>query len=92
MWLGGRHKWFEWLSQGIDAFAVMVGGSIIFGALRFVLQSWKRTSDPYRGYKVLLGRSLLLSLEVMVAAQVIRTVLLDLTARGLEILAGLVII
>ena len=52
----------------------------------------KQTTDAYRRYKMLLGRSLLLALEFMVAADVIRTVLLDLTAQGLEILGGLVAI
>lgn len=93
MWLGGRREWFEWSSQGIDTLAVFViVASIIFGAFRFLLQWSKRAIDPYHKYKVLLGRSLLLALEFMVAADVIRTVLLDLTAKGLETLAGLVMI
>jgi uncharacterized membrane protein len=93
MWLGGTHEWFEWLSQGIEALAVIViVGSIVFGGLRFFVQWWRQVADPYRRYKFLLGRSLLLSLEFMVAADVIRTVLLDLTTRGLAILGGLVAI
>jgi len=86
-------EWLEWSSQGIQALAVVIiVVSIIFGSLRFLLQLSKRVTDPYRGYKVLLGRSLLLALEFMVAADVIRTVLLDLTAKGLEILGALVVI
>src|SRR5271169_1649497 len=87
------HKWLEWSSQGIQALAVVIiVVSIIFGSLRFLLQLSTRVTDPYRAYKQLLGRSLLLSLEFMVAADVIRTVLLDLTAKGLELLAALVVI
>jgi uncharacterized membrane protein len=86
-------EWLEWSSQGIQALAVVIiVVSILFGSLRLFLQLLRRATDPYRAYKVLLGRSLLLALEFMVAADVIRTVLLDLTAKGLEILGALVVI
>lgn len=84
---------FEWSSRGIEGLAVfIIVASIVFGSLRFVVQWFKRTKDSYRSYKVLLGRSLLLALHFMVAADVIRTVVLDLTIRGLEILGALVVI
>jgi uncharacterized membrane protein len=86
-------EWVELSSQGIQVLAVVViAVSIIFGSLRFILQSATRVTDPYRAYKQLLGRSLLLSLEFLVAADVIRTVLLDLTAKGMEILGALVVV
>ena len=86
-------EWVELSSQGIQALAVVViVASIIFGSLRFLLQLSTRATDPYRAYKQLLGRSLLLSLEFLVAADVIRTVLLDLTAKGMEILGALVVV
>jgi uncharacterized membrane protein len=40
----------------------------------------------------LIGHSLLLALELLVAADVIRTVLLDFTAKGLEMLGGLIVV
>ncbi len=86
-------EWVELLSQGIQALAVVViVVSIIFGSLRFLRQLLTRVKDPYRAYKELLGRSLLLSLEFLVAADVMRTVLLDLTAKGMEILGALVLV
>ena len=86
-------EWVELSSEGIQALAVIVVVvSIVFGSLRFLRQLGKRIGDPYRAYKELLGRSLLLSLEFLVAADVIRTVLLDLTAKGMEILGALVVI
>jgi uncharacterized membrane protein len=86
-------EWVELSSKGIQALAVVVIAiSIVFGSLRFLRQLWARVGDPYRAYKELLGRSLLLSLEFLVAADVIRTVLLDLTAKGMEILGALVVI
>ena len=86
-------EWLEWSSRGIEVLAVaIIVVSIIFGSLRFLSQWVRHVPDSYRAYKVLVGSSLLLSLEFMVAADVIRTVLLDFTARGLEILGGLVVI
>ena len=86
-------EWVELSSQGIQALAVVIIViAIIFGSLRFLVQSSRRAPGPYRAYKTLLGRSLLLSLELLVAADVIRTVLLDLTAKGMEILGALVVV
>lgn len=86
-------EWIEWSSQGIQALAVIIIViSITFGSLRFLLQLAKRVVGPFRAYKQLLGRSLLLALELLVAADVIRTVLLDLTAKGMEILGALVVV
>jgi uncharacterized membrane protein len=86
-------EWVEFSSKGIQGLAVVViAVSIVFGSFRFLRQWRTRVGDPFRAYKELLGRSLLLSLEFLVAADVIRTVLLDLTAKGMEILGALVVI
>lgn len=93
MWLNTLREGLEWSSQGIQALAVIILiVSILFASLRSLVQLLRRFPHAYRAYKVLLGRSLVLSLELMVAADVIRTVSLDLTAKGLELLAGLVAI
>lgn len=90
---GGMREWIELSSQGIQALAVVIiAVSIIFGSLRYLVQLSRRVAGPYRAYKELLGRSLLLALELLVAADVIRTVLLDLTAKGMEILGALVVV
>jgi uncharacterized membrane protein len=86
-------EWIEMSSDGIQALAVVIiVVSIAFGFLRYMLRLAKRTPHSYREYKRLLARSLMLSLEILVAADVIRTVLLDLTAQGLEILGALVFV
>lgn len=86
-------EWIELSSQGIQNLAVVIiVVSIIYGSLRFLLQLSKRVPDPYPAYKKLLGRSLLLSLEFLIAADVIRTILLDETARSIAILGGLVLV
>jgi uncharacterized membrane protein len=86
-------EWIELSSQGIQALAVVIiAVSIIFGSVRYLIQLSRKMPGPYRAYKELLGRSLLLALELLVAADVIRTVLLDLTAKGMEILGALVVV
>jgi uncharacterized membrane protein len=86
-------QWVDFSSRGIEALAVVIiVGSIIFGSSRFLLHLSTRVMDPYREYKELLGRSLLLALEFLVAADVIHTVLLDLTPKGVGILGALVVI
>jgi uncharacterized membrane protein len=86
-------EWIELSSEGIqDLAVVIIVVSIVFGSLRFLLQLSKRVTDPYPAYKRLLGRSLLLSLEFLIAADVIRTTLLDETARSVAILGGLVVV
>ena len=86
-------EWIELSSQGIQALAVVIIAiSTVFGSVRYLVQLSRRVPGPYRAYKELLGRSLLLALELLVAADVIRTVLLDLTAKGMEILGALVVV
>ncbi len=86
-------EWIELTSQGIQALAVVIiAVSIVFGSVRYLVQLLRKMPGPYRPYKELLGRSLLLALELLVAADVIRTVLLDLTAKGMEILGALVVV
>ena len=62
-------EWAELATNGIEALAVfIIVASIIFSSLRFALQLLRRATDPYRPYKKLLGRSLLVALELLVAA------------------------
>ncbi len=86
-------QWIEFSSRGIEVLAVIViVGAISFGSVRFLLHVSRGVTDSYREYKQLFGRSLLLSLEFLVAADVIHTVLLDLTPKGVGILGALVVI
>jgi uncharacterized membrane protein len=86
-------EWIEIASLGIEWLAVaIIAGSITFGSLRFLLHLSKQRADPFAAYKDLIGRSLLLALEFLVAADVIRTVALELTPRNIAMLGGLVVI
>jgi uncharacterized membrane protein len=50
------------------------------------------TPDVYRWFREQLGRSILLGLEFLVAADIIRTVAVTPDARSVAILAGIVLI
>lgn len=52
----------------------------------------RRTADPYTTYRVRLGRALGLGLEVLVAADVIRTVALEPTIGNVVVLGLLILI
>lgn len=87
------HQWIEVASVGIELLAVgVIVASVTFGSVRFLLDLSRQTTDPYSAYKNLIGRSLLLGLEFLVAADVIRTVALELTPRNIGMLGGLVLI
>lgn len=83
----------EWAATSIELFAV---GAIVFtsaiGTVRFLLHYFQDVPDSYRQYKVRLGKMLILALEFMVAADIIRTVALDQTLNNVLILGLLVAI
>lgn len=86
-------EWIEIASLGIEWLAVIaIVGSILFGSVRFLVRIVKVAKDPFKEYKELIGNSLLLGLEFLVAADVIRTVALDLTPRNVAMLGALVVI
>ena len=68
---------------------ILVAG-IVWATLRYVGE----TSQPrrYDQYRVRIGRSLLLGLEVLVAADIIKTIAVQLTFTSIGLLAGLVLI
>ncbi len=56
------------------------------------LRLYHRQPDTYRRYRQQLGRSILLGLELLVAADIIRTVAVTPTVRSVLVLAGIVLI
>jgi len=53
---------------------------------------WRKHAEPYDEYKIRIGRSLLLGLEVLVAADIVKTIAIELTFTSLGLLAGLVVV
>lgn len=83
----------EFTAQGIETLAVAIMVSyIIIGTTRWVVHSAKTLEGSYELYRVVLGKSLLVGLELLVAADIIRTVALDATPESLGMLGGLVVV
>jgi uncharacterized membrane protein len=83
----------ELCAYGIEAFAVaVIVVSFLFATLRFIVQLRQKVVAAYSNYKLLVGKSLLLGLEFLVAADVIRTVALEPTLANIGTLGVLVVI
>ena len=52
----------------------------------------KMAEQHYEAYKISIGRSLLLGLEIVVAADIVKTIAVEPTLSSLAVLAGLVLI
>ena len=88
----------EWVEIGALAIEMLAVAVIIFSILysfgRYIVQA---TLHPGRGkwyelLKLSLGRALLLGLEILVAADIVRTVALEATLESVAVLALLVLI
>jgi len=83
----------EAVGKTIDAVGV---GVIALGALiaaaGVVPKLRRKTGTAYRDFREQLGRSILLGLEFLVAADIIRTVAITPDARSVAVLAGIVLI
>jgi uncharacterized membrane protein len=86
-------KAIELSAGAIELLAVAtIVAAVAFGTMRFLLESARRTRDAYGRYKVHLGKGLLLGLEMLVAADIIRTIALEPSVRNVLVLGMLVII
>jgi uncharacterized membrane protein len=83
----------ELAAQGLEALAVaIIVIAIVHGSVRFLIGIAAKSEDAYERYKTHLGKGLLLGLEFLVAADVVRTVVLDPTLQNVMILGLLVVI
>jgi uncharacterized membrane protein len=66
--------------------------AIIFGIVRYVFHFLSRAPESYEHYRGQLGKSLLLGLQLLVAADVVRTVILQPTLESVVVLGLLVLV
>jgi uncharacterized membrane protein len=87
-------EWIDGVSIAIELFAIaiIVVGILYASALILSRLLRRRTENVYSTYKAILGRSLLLGLEILVAADIIRTVALDPTLESVAVLGLLVLV
>ncbi len=84
----------ELVAKGIDVagIVVVVGGIVLATWLLIAARREGRRGDAYRTYRRGLSRAILLGLEFLVAADIIRTVAVSPTFRGVGVLAIIVAI
>jgi uncharacterized membrane protein len=83
--------WIRFIGDGIDIFgvAIIVAG-IAWSTSRFFRQHMEE--QHFDRYKVHIGRTLLLGLEMLVAADIVKTIAVEPTFMSIGVLAGLVVI
>jgi len=87
------HEWFNLAAQGIEVLAVLIMVAfIIVGTAHWLLHSAKGIESANGRYRAVLGKALLVGLELLVAADIIRTVALETTLMNLAILGLLVVV
>jgi len=88
-------EWIEFVAMAIELIAVaIIAGAIVYAISHFLFQSILRPDEggQYQQLKVRLGKALLLGLEILVAADIIRTVALEATLQSVAVLGLLVLI
>jgi len=87
--------WIDGAATAIEILAVvLIIVSVFFSIGHYLLQVvlHPEAEDLFRQLRIRLGRTLLLGLEILVAADVVRTVALDTTLESISTLALLVLI
>ena len=78
---------------GIEVIAVMVIVlAIVIGTGRFLFRMKGGGRDAYQEYKMRLVKALLLGLDFLVAADIVRTVALQATLKNVAILGALILV
>lgn len=83
-----------WTSEVLDitSFAVILLGVAISTAV-FVVRVWQTGFlANYREYRANLGRGILIGLELLIAADILKSVVVDPTLQGIAVLGGIVAI
>jgi uncharacterized membrane protein len=74
--------------EGVGGGIMVVGGAIAFGD--YARNLVRHAPDPYRRLRENLGRVILLGLEVLIIADIIRTIVVDQTLESVAVL-GLIV-
>jgi uncharacterized membrane protein len=86
-------QWIDLAGRVIDASGVVVVvAGVVLGSVFAVVRLARRATPVYRPYRQFLGRSILLGLELLVAADIIRTVAITPTLMSVVVLGGIVLI
>jgi uncharacterized membrane protein len=91
----GMLRWVEYAARGVEFLAVtIIVVAILMATLSYLSKIAARQADrgTYNDYRHKVGRALLLGLEILVAADIIRTVVLEPNLANVLVLGLLVLI
>jgi uncharacterized membrane protein len=84
-------KWMGLAATGVEVLAVIFMLSVILvGTVRWFAHFRKLENRAYERYRLVVGKAMLVGLELMVAADIIRTMLIESTLVNMAVLASLV--
>ena len=76
--------------EAVGGGIMVVGGLVAFA--RYLQEVVARASDPFRALRANLGRVILLGLEVLIIADIIRTIVVDQSLQSVGVLGLIVLI
>jgi uncharacterized membrane protein len=84
-------SWVHLVGICIEIFGVFI---IVAGIVwsTYLCMHWRQEMEHYDQYKIRIGRFLLPGLEVLVAADIVKTIAIELTFTSFGLLAGLVLV
>jgi uncharacterized membrane protein len=83
----------EAIVRAVDvAGMIVIAGGIGLTAVLAVGRLWRRQSQVYQRFRQGAGRAILLGLELLIAADIIRTVAISPTLESVAVLAGIVLV
>jgi uncharacterized membrane protein len=86
-------RWVSDVVQVVEAFgaAIMIlGGLVVF--VQFIVSTVGRQADAYRELRRNFGRVIQLGLEVLIVADIVRTIIVDPTLQSVAVLGSIVVI
>jgi uncharacterized membrane protein len=87
------HELIDLVAESIESLAVLIiVGGIVYGMGDYLFHRRQTSGDAYKRFKETIGKTLLLGLEILIAADIIRTVTLDPTMNSALLLGVLVLI
>jgi len=75
----------------LGAAAIMLG-VLVSSAIYFMRLSQGRSTDSYQRFRADLGRGILIGLELLIAADILRSLVISPTLESIAVLAGIVFV
>jgi uncharacterized membrane protein len=90
---GGVVQGIEVIARGLEIFGILViVFSFLHAIIRCLLQFGRKITGAYERLRIYMGKALQLSLEFLIAADIIRTVTIEPTMSGLLSLGVLILV